>query len=103
LSDAKSRCFWLYNRRAKSLRKLFDIRPEPGDAHSRAPAIDYLAERGRHWVLNLTPAKARRRSGTASSKFWLRSLSQKVWLPTWDHLNPYGRFDLEIDACLPID
>jgi transposase len=51
-------------------------------ANRQAASIDNLAERASQWVLNLTPAQARRKSGMASSKFWLRSLSQHIWLPT---------------------
>ena len=51
-------------------------------ANRQAASIDDLADRASQWVLNLTPAQARRKSGMASSKFWLRSLSQNIWLPT---------------------
>jgi transposase len=51
-------------------------------ANRQAASIEDLAERARQWVLNLTPAQARRKSGMASSKFWLRVLSQDFWLPT---------------------
>ena len=51
-------------------------------ANRQAASIDELAERARQWVLNLTPAHARRKSGMTSSKLWLRSLSQDFWLPT---------------------
>ena len=51
-------------------------------ANRQAASIDDLAERARQWVLNLTPAQARRKSGLASNKFWLRGLSQDLWLPT---------------------
>src|SRR5205085_1495495 len=51
-------------------------------ANRQAASIDNLAERASQWVLNLTPAQARRKSGMASSKFWLRSLSQHIWQPT---------------------
>ena len=47
------------------------------------PLIEgYLADRASQWVLNLTPSQARRKSGMASSKFWLRHLSQHIWQPT---------------------
>ena len=51
-------------------------------ANRQAASIDELADRASQWVLNLTPAQARRKSGMASSKFWLRSLSQHIWQPT---------------------
>ena len=51
-------------------------------ANRQAASIEDLAERARQWVLNLTPAQARRKSGMASSKFWLRVLSQDFWQPT---------------------
>ena len=51
-------------------------------ANRQAASIDDLADRASQWVLDLTPAQARRKSGMASSKFWLRSLSQNFWLPT---------------------
>jgi transposase len=51
-------------------------------ANRQAASIDDLAERASQWVLDLTPAQARRKSGMASSRFWLRSLSQDFWLPT---------------------
>ena len=51
-------------------------------ANRQATSIDELADRARHWVLDLTPAQARRKSGMASSQFWLSSLSQNFWLPT---------------------
>ena len=51
-------------------------------ANRQAASIDNLADRACQWVLNLTPSKARRKSGMASSKFWLRPLSQHIWQPT---------------------
>ena len=51
-------------------------------ANRQAASIDNLADRACQWVLNLTPSKARRKSGMASSKFWLRSLLQHIWQPT---------------------
>ena len=51
-------------------------------ANRQAASIDDLAERASRWVLNLTPSQARRKSGMASSKFWLRSLLQHIWQPT---------------------
>jgi hypothetical protein len=51
-------------------------------ANRQAASIDDLADRASHWVLNLTPAQARQKSAMASSRFWLRSLSQDFWLPT---------------------
>ena len=51
-------------------------------ANRQAASIEDLADRASQWVLNLTPAQARRKSGMASSNFWLRSLSQHIWLPT---------------------
>jgi transposase len=51
-------------------------------ANRQTASIDDLADRASQWVLELTPAQARRKSGMASSRFWLRSLSQNFWLPT---------------------
>ena len=51
-------------------------------ANRQAASIDDLADRASQWMLNLTPAQARWKSGMASSKFWIRSLSQDFWLPT---------------------
>src|ERR1700755_97214 len=51
-------------------------------ANRQASSIDDLADRASQWGLNLTQAQARRKSGMASSRFWLRSLSQDFWLPT---------------------
>ena len=51
-------------------------------ANRQAASIDELADRACQWVLNLTPSQARRKSGMASRKFWLRSLSQHIWQPT---------------------
>jgi len=51
-------------------------------ANRQAASIDDLADRASQWMLSLTPAQARRKSGMASSRFWLRSLSQNFWLPT---------------------
>src|SRR3954469_24152032 len=51
-------------------------------ANRQATSIDDLADHASQWVLNLTPAQARRKSGMASARFWLRSLSQNFWLPT---------------------
>ena len=51
-------------------------------ANRQAASIDDLADRASQWVLDLTPAQARRKSGMASSRFWLQSLSQDFWLPT---------------------
>ena len=51
-------------------------------ANRQAASIDDLADRASQWVLNLTSAQARRKSGMASARFWLRSLSQNFWLPT---------------------
>jgi len=51
-------------------------------ANRQAASIDNLAERACQWVLNLTSSQARRKSGMASSKFWLRYLLQHIWQPT---------------------
>ena len=51
-------------------------------ANRQAASINDLAERVSQWVLNLTPSQARRKSGMASSEFWLTSLSQHIWQPT---------------------
>jgi DDE superfamily endonuclease len=51
-------------------------------ANRQAESIDELTDRASHWVLHLTPAQARRKSGMASDHFWLRSVLQNFWLPT---------------------
>jgi transposase len=51
-------------------------------ANRQAASITELAERAARWVLDLTPTQARRKSGLASDRFWLRNLSQNFWLPT---------------------
>ena len=51
-------------------------------ANRQAASIDDLAEQATRWVLDLTPAQARRKSGIASKHFWLRHLLQHFWLPT---------------------
>src|SRR3954454_5149423 len=51
-------------------------------ANRQAVSIDDLADRASQWVLNLTPVQARRKSGMASPRFWLQSLSQDFWIPT---------------------
>ena len=51
-------------------------------ANRQAASIDDLADRAIRWVLNLTPAQARRKSGIASDHFWLKPLLQHFWLPT---------------------
>jgi len=50
-------------------------------ANRQAVSINDLAGRASQWVLNLTPAQARRKSGMASARFWLRSLAQDFWPP----------------------
>jgi transposase len=51
-------------------------------ANRQAASIDDLAERAIRWVLDLTPAQARRKSAIASKHFWLRHLLHHFWLPT---------------------
>jgi hypothetical protein len=51
-------------------------------ANRQAESIDELIDRASHWVLHLTPAQARRKSGMASDHFWLWSVLQNFWLPT---------------------
>jgi DDE superfamily endonuclease len=51
-------------------------------ANRQAASINDLADRAAHWVLDLTPAQARRKSGIASDHFWLTPLLQHFWLPT---------------------
>jgi transposase len=51
-------------------------------ANRQAASIDDLAEQATRWVLSLTTAQARRKSGIASKHFWLRALLQHFWLPT---------------------
>jgi hypothetical protein len=43
-------------------------------ANRQAASIDDLADRAARWVLDLTPAQARRKAGMASHRFWLRPL-----------------------------
>ena len=51
-------------------------------ANRQATSIEDLAERATRWVLNLTPAQARRKSSIASETLWLTHLSQHFGLPT---------------------
>ena len=51
-------------------------------ANRQAASIEDLADRATRWVLKLTPAQARRKSGMASDHFWLTPLLQHFWLPT---------------------
>jgi DDE superfamily endonuclease len=51
-------------------------------ANRQAASIDDLVSQAARWVLNLSPAQARRKSGIASDRFWLQSLLQHFWLPT---------------------
>ena len=43
-------------------------------ANRQADSIDALADEATTWVLGLTPAQARRKSGMASHDFWLKHL-----------------------------
>lgn len=51
-------------------------------ANRQAASIDDLAEQATRWVLDLTPAQARRKSSIASKHFWLSHLLPHFWLPT---------------------
>ena len=51
-------------------------------ANRQAASIEALADRATRWVLSLTPAQARRKSGMASDHFWLTPLLQHSWRPT---------------------
>ena len=51
-------------------------------ANRQADSIDALADTAAAWVLGLTPAEARRKSGMASQHFWLKHLLQDFWHPT---------------------
>lgn len=51
-------------------------------ANRQATSIEDLAAQAAHWVLALTPTQARRKSGMASERFWLRPVLQHFWLPT---------------------
>jgi transposase len=51
-------------------------------ANRQAESIDALADTAAAWVLGLTPAQARRKSGMASQHFWLNHLLQDFWQPT---------------------
>jgi transposase len=51
-------------------------------ANRQADSIDALATDAAAWVLGLTPTQARRKSGMASERFWLRHLLQDFWQPT---------------------
>jgi len=52
-------------------------------ANRQADSIDALADTAAAWVLGLTPAEARRKSGMASQHFWLKHLLQDFWHPTY--------------------
>ena len=45
-------------------------------ANRQADSIDALADHATIWVLGLTPAQARRKSGMAADRFWLKHLRQ---------------------------
>jgi transposase InsO family protein len=51
-------------------------------ANRQADSIDALADEAAAWVLGLTPAEARRKSGMASTHFWLTQLRHDLWQPT---------------------
>lgn len=51
-------------------------------ANRQAASIDDLAKRAARWVLDLTPVQARRKSGLASTHFWLKPVLQHFWLRT---------------------
>jgi len=51
-------------------------------ANRQAASIDDLAEQATRWVLDLTPAQARRKSGIASKHFGFRHLLQHFWPPS---------------------
>jgi len=51
-------------------------------ANRQAESIDALAADATTWVLALTPREARRTSGMASKRFWLKHLLQDFWQPT---------------------
>ena len=48
-------------------------------ANRQAESIDALADGAAAWVLALTPAEARRKSGMAAHDFWLKHLLQDLW------------------------
>ena len=48
-------------------------------ANRQAESIDALADTAAAWVLGLTPAEARRKSGMASKHFWLKHLRHDFW------------------------
>ena len=51
-------------------------------ANRQADSIDALADDATTWVLGLTPAQARRKSGMASDRFWLTHLRHDFWPDT---------------------
>jgi transposase InsO family protein len=51
-------------------------------ANRQAGSVDALADEATAWVLGLTPAEARRKSGMASDRFWLKRLRHDFWQPT---------------------
>jgi len=51
-------------------------------ANRQAASIDALADAATTWLLVLTPAAARRKSGMASDRFWLEHVRQDFWQPT---------------------
>ena len=80
----RSACIWLPKQwpELNALDQLWKELKRDVAANRQAASIDDLADRASQWVLDLTPAQARRKSGMASLRFWLRSLSQDFWLPT---------------------
>jgi hypothetical protein len=51
-------------------------------ANRQADSMDALADQAATWVLALTPAEARRKSGMASDRFWLKQVRHDFWPPT---------------------
>jgi transposase len=51
-------------------------------ANRQADSVDALADAAAAWVLGLTPTQARRKSGMASARFWLKHLRHEFWQPT---------------------
>jgi transposase len=51
-------------------------------ANRQAATIDALAVEAEAWVLGLSPTEARRKAGMLAGHYWLKHLSQDLWLPT---------------------
>lgn len=78
------RCLWLPKQAPElnAMDQLWRALKAQVAANRQAASIDALAAEASEWVLDLSPADARRKAGMLSDHFWLGHLSQNFWLPT---------------------